>query len=81
MVPVKISVCRFIIRERLKFRYDNRLKFRYNILAKSTIVLWIIFLMTFGDTLRDGERLASLMEHFPLIIYAKHLSFTFTCNV
>ena len=73
MVPVKISVCRFIIRERLKFRYD--------ILAKSTIVLWIIFLMTFGDTLRDGERLASLMEHLPLIIHAKHLSFTFTGNV
>ena len=30
MVPTKINVCRFIIRERLKFRYD--------ILAKSTIV-------------------------------------------
>ena len=42
VVPVKISVCRFIIRERLKFRYDKRLKFRYDILAKSTIVLWII---------------------------------------
>ena len=28
--------------------------------------------MTFGDTLRDGERLASLMEHLPLIIHAKH---------
>ena len=38
MVLVKISVCRFIIRERLKFRYDKRLKFRYDILAKSTIV-------------------------------------------
>ena len=34
VVPVKVSVCRFTIRERLKFRYD--------ILAKSTIVLWII---------------------------------------
>ena len=42
VVPVKISVCRFIIRERLKFRYDKRLKFRYDILAKSTTVLWII---------------------------------------
>ena len=38
-------------------------------------------LMTFGDTLRDGERLASLMEHLPLIIHAKHLSFTFTGKV
>ena len=37
--------------------------------------------MTFGDTLRDGERLARLMEHLPLIIHAKHLSFTFTGNV
>ena len=36
-------------------------------------------LMTFGDTLRDGSRLAS--EHLPLIIHAKHLSFTFTGNV
>ena len=42
VVAVEISVCRFIIRERLKFRYDKRLKFRYDILAKSTIVLWII---------------------------------------
>ena len=42
VVPVKISVCRFIIHERLKFRYDKQLKFRYDILAKSTIVLWII---------------------------------------
>ena len=39
-------------------------------------------LMTFGDTLRDGSRLSSLMEHcLPLTIYAKHLSFTFTGNV
>ena len=38
-------------------------------------------LMTFGDTLRDSSRLASLMEHLPLIIHAKHLSFTFTGNV
>ena len=36
-------------------------------------------LVTFGDTLRDGSRLAS--EHLPLIIHAKHLSFTFTGNV
>ena len=42
MVPVKISVCHFIIREQLKFRYDKRLKFRYDILAKPAIVLWII---------------------------------------
>ena len=27
-------------------------------------------LMTFGDTLRDGSRLASLMEHLPLISHA-----------
>ena len=47
VVPVKISVCRFIIRERLKFRYDKRLKFRYEILAKSTIVLWIIWFLCF----------------------------------
>ena len=33
-------------------------------------------LMTFGDTLRDGSRLL-IMEHLPLIIHAKHLSFHF----
>ena len=38
-------------------------------------------LMTFGDTLRVGSRLPSLMEHLPLNIHAKHLSFTFTGNV
>ncbi len=38
-------------------------------------------LMTFGDTLRDGSRLASLMQHFPLNIHAKRVSFTFTGNV
>ena len=38
-------------------------------------------LMTFGDTLRDGSRLTSLMEHFSLNIHAIHLSFTFTGNV
>ena len=38
-------------------------------------------LKTFGDTLRDGSRLSSLMAHLPLTIYAKHLSFTFTGNV
>ena len=38
-------------------------------------------LMTFGDTLRDGSRLASLMVHLSLNIHAIHLSFTFTGNV
>ena len=38
-------------------------------------------LMTFGDMLRDGSSFSSLMEHLPLTIYAKHLSFTFTGNV
>ena len=38
-------------------------------------------LMTFGDTLRDGSRLASLMQHLPLNIHARQVSFTFTGNI